>query len=292
MRTVKTSWKHIRRNPYQALAAICIMMLTFLAISVFAFIVFGSSIVIKYFESKPQVTAFFKDEAQQSEIDALKQSLQQTGTVATIHFVSKKQALQRYSEQNKKDPLLLELVTSDILPASLEVSTNNIEDLGKVAQIMRDSPAVIEGEQGVIYQKDIIQRLSLLTNGIRVIGITIIAILAFVSTIIMVSIIGFKVSQKKEEIEIMRLLSATNWYIRWPFILEGIFYGIIGTFFGWLVASAGLLYATPYLQSFLKGIPLLPVAPVFFLTLLIGELVIAIILGMVASSLAVLRYLK
>ena len=63
MKAVKTSMKHIRRTPYQALAAICIMMLTFLAISVFAFIVFGSSVVINYFESKPQVTAFFKDEA-------------------------------------------------------------------------------------------------------------------------------------------------------------------------------------------------------------------------------------
>src|SRR5437016_5931427 len=110
MKQVKTSWKHIRRNPYQALAAICIMTLTFLAISVFAFIVFGSSVVIQYFESRPQVTAFFKDEAQQSDIDSLKQSIQQTGTVAKMHYISKQEALQRYKDQNKKDPLLLELV--------------------------------------------------------------------------------------------------------------------------------------------------------------------------------------
>lgn len=143
-----------------------------------------------------------------------------------------------------------------------------------------------------MYQKDIITTLTAWTNAIRTIGITLIAALSLVSVFIMMTVIGFKVSQKRDEIEIMRLLSATDWYIRWPFIMEGIFYGVFGTFFGWLIASAGLLYATPYLETFLKGIPLLPVSPVFLIELLFGELLIAVLLGMLASSLAVLRYLK
>lgn len=288
MKTVSTSWKHIRRNPYQALAAICIMMLTFLAISVFSFIVFGSSVVIKYFESKPQVTAFFKDEATQENIDTLKAQLQQSGTVSGMRFVSKQEALQIYKEQNKADPLLLDLVTEDILPASLEVSTTKVEDLATVSNTLKSSPHVSD----VVFQEDIIETLTQWTNAARIIGVTLIAILAGVSIFIMMTVIGFKVSQKRDEIEIMKLLSATNWYIRWPFILEGIFYGVVGTFLGWIIASAGLMYATPYLESFLKGIPLLPVSPVFLLELLVAELVIAALLGMVASSLAVLRYLK
>jgi cell division transport system permease protein len=288
MSAVKTSWKHIRRNPYQALTAICIMMLTFLAISIFAFIVFGSSVVIKYFESKPQVTAFFKDEAQQAEIDSLKESLESTGTIASVRFVSKKEALAIYKEQNKDDPLLLDLVTEDILPSSLEISTENIDDLGVVSETLKGSPIVSE----VVYQKDVVATLGQWTNAIRVIGVTLIVVLSLVSVFIMMTVIGFKVSQKKEEIEIMRLLSATNWYIRWPFVFEGIFYGVIGTFLGWFIASAGLLYASGYLASFLKGIPLLPISPLFLLVLLAGELVIAVFLGVLASSLAVLRYLK
>jgi cell division transport system permease protein len=288
MKAVKTSMKHIRRTPYQALAAICIMMLTFLAISVFAFIVFGSSVVINYFESKPQVTAFFKDEAQQSDIDALKQSLEQTGKISKVRFVSKQQALQIYKDQNKNDPLLLDLVTEDILPASLEISTYKIEDLSPISATLKTSPAVSE----VVYQKDVIDTLSVWTNAIRIIGITLIAVLALVSIFIMMTVIGFKVSQKRDEIEIMRLLSATNWYIRLPFVIEGIFYGLVGTFFGWLFASAGLMYATPYLQSFLKGIPVLPVSPIFLIALFLGEAVIAVLLGILASSLAVRRYLR
>src|SRR5256885_7588796 len=184
--------------------------------------------------------------------------------------------------------MLLDLVSEDILPASLEVSTYSIEDLGPVSDTLKKSPYVSE----VVYQKDVVSTLAKWTNAIRFLGIGLIAILSVVSIFIMMTVIGFKVSQKKEEIEIMRLLSATSWYIRWPFVLEGIFYGIAGTVFGWLVASAGLMYMTPYLQPFLKGIPLLPVSPVFLLELLFGELLIAVILGIIASYLAVLRYLK
>ncbi len=288
MKSVKTSWKQIRRTPYQALTAVFVMMLTFLSISVFSFIVVGSSIVINYFESKPQVTAFFRDEATPSEITQLENNLRQTGKISTVRFVSKKEALEIYKEQNKNDPLLLDLVTEDILPASLEISTEKIDDLATVSDALKGSPIVSE----VIYQKDIVSTLSKWTNAIRIIGTSIIIVLALVSIFIMMMVIGFKVSQKRDEIEIMKLLSATNWYIRWPFMLEGIFYGAVGTLFGWLIASAGLLYATPYLQTFLKGIPLLPVSSIFLLGVLVAELLIAIGLGVIASYFAVLRYLK
>lgn len=292
MKHLRTSLKHIRRTPYQALIAICIMTLTFLSITFFAFLIFGSSKVIQYFESKPQLTAFFKDEAQQQDIDNFKKTLSETGKVASMRFVSKNEALEIYKGQNKGDPLLLDLVSSDFLPRSLEVSTYKIEDLASVAQIMRSSPLVMEGDQGVIYQKEVVSTLTKWTNGIRVIGIALIIILSLVSIFIMMTVIGFKVSQKREEIEIMRLLSATNWYIRWPFVLEGVIYGVVGTVIGWLIASAALLSATPVLEAYLKDIPVLPVSPLFLLLILAGEMLFAVVLGVLASSLAVLRYLK
>lgn len=288
MKATKTTMQHIRRSPYQSLAAIFIMILTFLSITVFTFIVFGSSTVINFFESKPQVTAFFKDTATQQNIDGLRNQLEATGMIASTKYISKEQALQIYKAQNKNDPLLLDLVTADILPASLEISTTKIQDLNSVSQILQKSPYVSQ----VVYQKDIVSRLAQWTNAVRAIGIILIVILTVVSIFIMMTVIGFKVSQKREEIEIMKLLSATNWYIRWPFMLEGIFYGAVGTFVGWFIATTALLYFSPYLESFLKGIPLFPISPLFLVGLLLGELVLAILLGILASSLAVLRYLK
>src|SRR5690349_8813217 len=132
MKDVKTTWKHIRRTPYQAMVAIVILSLTFLCISFFTFIVLGSSMVMQYFESRPQLTAFFKDDAQQQDFDALKAQLEKTGKVSSIKFVSKKDALQIYRNQNKNDPLLLDLVSEDILPPSFEISTVSITDMGSI----------------------------------------------------------------------------------------------------------------------------------------------------------------
>ena len=285
---LKTTWQHMRRSPYQALAAVAIMMLTFLAVSVFTFLILGSSQIINYFESKPQVTAFFHDDAKQSDIDSLVQQLKGSGKVATVKFVSKADALKIYQQQNKSDPLLLDLVTADILPASLEISTYNIEDLPVVSDSLTKNPIV----QEVVFQKDIVSTLTTWTNAIRILGVILIIVLAGVSIFIMATIIGIKISQKREEIEVMQLIGATKWYISWPFIFEGIFYGLIGTAVGWFISSIALLWATPFLEEFLRGIPVLPVPWYIFGLLLVGEWILAIILGSFASMLAVRRYIK
>lgn len=288
MKFLKAMLRNVRRSPYQAFAAVLIMILTFLTISFFVFLLSGSSTVIDFFESKPQVTVFFKNEAKQKEMDSLAQKVQDTGKVSSVRFVSKKQALEIYKQQNKSDPLLLDLVTEDILPASLEISAYNVEDLSEFSETLKGSPIVSE----VIYQKDIVSTLVAWTSAVKQIGIALIVVLSTVSIFIMATIIGIKISQKKEDIEIMKLIGAANWYIRWPFLLEGIFYGLIGAVIGWSLASLMLWYSTPFLSYFLRGIPIFPIPLTFFLIVLGGELIFAIILGFLSSFVAVLRYLK
>ncbi|HVZ58969.1 MAG TPA: permease-like cell division protein FtsX [Patescibacteria group bacterium] len=288
MKTAKTAWKHIRRSPYQALAAILIMMLTFLVISVFSMIVVSSSQIISYFEASPNVTAFFKEGTPQSSIDALSSSLKSTGKVSSIKFVSKQEAFKRYSSWNKNNPALLDLVNADVLPASLEISTYKIEDLDSIAKILKNSSDVSD----VVFLKDVVTTLISWTDAMRKIGLALVVVLSVVSIFVMATIIGFKISQKREEIEIMRLLSATNWYIRWPFLLEGMFYGFIGAILGWLLTFGVTLYMRPYLLSFVREIPLVTLSPFFLLILLGIELLLALMLGALASFLAVLRYLK
>ena len=288
MKTTKTAWKHIRRSPYQALAAILIMMLTFLVVSIFTMIVVSSSQIISYFESSPKVTAFFKEGTKQQSIDSLATSLKATGKVSGISFVSKEEAFKRYSNWNKNNPVLLDLVNSDVLPPSLEIATYKIEDLDQIAKVLKSSPDVSD----VVFLKDVVSTLIVWTDAMRKIGLVLVVVLGVVSIFVMSTIIGFKISQKREEIEIMRLLSATNWYIRWPFILEGMFYGLIGALLGWILTFGLTLYARPYLLSFMHEIPLFTLSPGFLIALLGIEIGLALLLGAVASFMAVLRYLK
>lgn len=288
MKFLETARHNIRRSPYQAISAICVMMLTFLTFSLFALLLVTSSKVIGYFESKPQVTAFFKDGARQTEIDSLKKDLNNSPIISSIKFVSKEDALKIYKEQNKDDPLLLDLVTAEILPASLEISTHKVEDLTLVSETLKKSALVEE----VVFQKDVVSTLASWTEALRKVGIFAVAVLVFVSIFIMMTIIGIKISQKREDIETMRLIGAGSWYIRMPFIVEGMFYGFIGALTGWLISMGVLIYATPHLSSFMRGIPVFPLPPVFLFELLGIELLLAIILGALSSYLAVLRYLK
>ncbi len=288
MKFLRITWRNIRRSPYQAIAAIFIMSLTFLAFSLFALIIYGSTKTVNYFESKPQVTAFFKDEAGQEEITSLQKSLSESELIASVKFISKEEALKIYTEQNKNDPLLLDLVTADILPASLEIATYSIDDLSLVSDTLKKSEIV----QEVVFQKDVVATLTAWTAAIRGIGFFIVAVLSLISIFIMVTIIGIKVSQKKEDIETMKLIGAGNWYIRWPFILEGIFYGLLGAVIGWVISMGIFFWTTPYLSSFLRGIPVLPISIFFLLGLLGLQVLLAILLGAFSSYVAVLRYLR
>lgn len=284
----RTTWHNIRRSPYQAFAAILIMMLMFIVVSFFTFLLFASSTAIGYFEGKPQVTAFFKNEVEQSDINSLEASIRETNKVASVQFVSKAEALKIYRAQNKDDPLLLDLVTEDILPPSLEISAIKISDLSDIYEMLKGSPLVSE----VVFQKDVVSTLASWTSALRKIGLGLIITFGLVSIFIMTTIIGIKISQKKEDIEIMRLIGATGWYIRWPFIFEGMFYGASGAILGWGISSLALWYFTPSLSNFLRDIPIFPIPFVFLLGLLGGELLLAMFLGAFSSFLAVLRYLK
>jgi cell division transport system permease protein len=286
---VQTVVKYIRRSPYQSVAAILIMSLTFLSIAVFAILTIISIRVIDYFETRPQLSVFFIQEATSEEINTLRDQLEDTGKTKNIKFVSKEEALSIYQEQNQEDPLLLDLVTADILPASLDIQATEAIYLEELAQVVRNSKIVDE----VVFQKDIVDTLINFTNGIRQIGLVIIGVLLLVSIFVILTIIGIKITVRKDEIEIMKLIGASNWFIRTPFLLEGIFYGAVGAIIGWAI-SFGVLtfYASPQISNFFGAVPVLPIEPILMLQVLGVLFLAAIILGAFSSFLAVLRYLR
>jgi len=285
---VSTVAKYIRRSPYQALSAATIMSLTFFTISIFAILTIISVRFISYFESRPQLTVFFKDEATMSEISALQKKIESTGKSSSVNYVSKEEALKIYKEQNKSDPILLDLVTSEILPASIEVQALQAQDLSSLAGVVKDADIVEE----VVFQKDIVDTLVSWTSAARRVGLVVIAILITVSTLVIVTIIGIKITVRREEIETMRLLGASNWFIRAPFLLEGAFYGLVGSLVGGLSAMGLFYYFSPTLESFLRGVAIFPLSPLVLVELLFIEVIVACFVGMFASYLAVLRYLK
>jgi len=287
-RLLKVAAKRITRNPYQALAAFLVMLLTFFVAGAFVLLSVGSNALIAYFESRPQVTAFLKDDTTSEKVKEIQDRLLKTGVVSKTTYVSKEEALKIYKERNKNEPILAEFVTAEILPASIEVSTYKLEDLSKVADTLQNEQAVEE----VVYQKNIVETLSNWTRTLRLVGGGLVAFLLLTTFLITLIVIGLNISLHQDEIEIMKLVGATPGYIRLPFIFEGVFYGL----FSGVVATAFLAviftWATPTLQKIFSGVPIMSAGPLVFLYLLVGEILIGTGIGVIGSFVATRKYLK
>src|SRR5581483_1880799 len=137
---IKTVAKYIRRSPYQAVSATLIMTLTFFTISLFLIISVLSIRLIHFVETRPQITVFFKENIDsESQIQDLEDQLRSTGKVSSMNFVTKKQALSIFKQMNKDEDLSLTddiLVSSDILPTSLDIQASNAQDLASLVPIV------------------------------------------------------------------------------------------------------------------------------------------------------------
>lgn len=280
--------KNIRRSPYQALTASMVMFFAFFIFTVFLILATGSEAILRFYESKPQAIVFFKDNTTDTDVKTIENALNQTGKVTNLKYVSKDQALQIYKDRNKNNPALLELVTANILPASLEISASNPEDLGPISEVLKKEPVVDD----VVYPEDVIQSLGNVTRVIRWVGGVVTGFLIIFASMVILIMIGFKIRLKRTEIETMKLLGASTWYIRLPFILEGISYGLIGAGSGWLLSYGLLWYFTPLLQGLVGELHILPVSPLLMLLLLLIDLVVAVLIGGLGSYGAVRRYLR
>lgn len=283
---IATVKQHIFRSPYQSLGAILVVSLSLFLVSVFFLIGAGSHTVLQYFESRPQVSAFLKDEVKPQEIELIKTRIEAMEKVKTVEYISKEEALEIYQEQNKDKPLLLEMVSAKILPASLEISTYDLGSLKEVANELKKEEAV----EDVIFQEDVILALSNWVRTLRKIGLVVAGFLLLVAVLTVLIVLGMRISQRKEEIEILKLLGASSWHICSPFYLEGIVYGLVAAAVAWVLSYLGLLYATPFIVKFLAGIPLLPVPVIFMLEVLAGLLGVGALVGFLGSFLAVSRF--
>lgn len=294
IREVRT---HVRRSPYQAIAAALTMFITFLVGGVFFLATLASVSILGYFEGKPQITVFLTQKAGLAEADKLKAKLEATGKVASTHYVSKEDALTIYRQQNQSDPLLLEMVTADILPASLEVSANDPQQLSQLAAVIQGS----EGVDEVVYQRDVVDSLLSWTNAIRWVGGFLAVLLMIDSLLIIGTVIAMKIALKRDEIEILTLVGASPWTIRAPFIVEGGFYGVTGAGVASFLLMVAVIWMRPFLYAFLGSIPSLRIllssatSPLFLGSVAVfwlGNMAVGFCLGALGSSIALRRYLK
>ena len=288
MNQVKKTIKLLRRSPYQALAAALAMSLTFFVATIFVVLVIGGQIVLNYIEQRPQVIAFFKDDTSDQKISEIIDQVKSTGLVTNVKYVTKEEALAIYRERNKEDPLLLESVSADFLPASVDISVKKAQDIGQITQVVKSRSEVDK----VITPENLVEQLVKWTKALRLGGIIFVSALLSISFLIIIMVIGMRIAIRRDEISIMSLVGATKWYIAKPFFIEGALYGILGASLSIFLVYVILLFYSPNIQNFLGPIQIFPITPLFFVYLWAGEALVAAFVGIAGATIALFRYLK
>jgi cell division transport system permease protein len=278
-------------------------------------IAFLSGAVLKHFETKPQISAFYPNDTPESEILDVKKQLEQTNLTKNVKYISSKDAVEIYKKDTAGEDVdpNLDLVSDKVLPPSLEITAWDLNEL----KLLK---GMVEKKEGVkvIYIEEVVNKLSIWLNGLRTTGLVLLTLLIIETVLVVWTIIGMRISQRRHEIEIMRLLGATSWYIRSPFLIEGMLYGVIGSVIGVAITMGLLQSILPSIKAFLEGIPmqalsvtavlsvisesltqqrvdgvpLAPISPLFVLALAAVEAVIGMLIGAIGSYFAVVRNLK
>jgi len=263
---LKSALNSVKRSPFQALAAVFVLMITFFVGTVLAVLIYSSSKMISYFETRPQVIAFLKNEATSQAIAALEHKLAADLRVKEVRYVSKEEALSIYKKVTSDNPLLGELVSPSIFPASLEFSLVDLTHASKVISEVKEEAIVdsvgftasLGGERTL---QDVVEKLRGIARDLKIGGIIFVGLLIGTSFLVLVVTLGLRIATRKEEIEILDLIGAKPAFIRNPIMIESVFYSLIGVFLGWILTFIIVLYITPWTVAYFGPIPILPKEP-------------------------------
>lgn len=278
----------MRRSPYQTLAAILLVTVTAVVGFALSALLTGSQLILRFYENQPQVIAFFKVDAKSEQITALNDTIKQKSYAREVHLTTQEEALDMYRREYKDAPLLLELVTAQMLPASLEVKTHELSQLVQATADLQAADVVSE----VVFQRQVVDSFARITTSIRNTGLISAGVLAFLSLLIIMIVISMKVNSSRLTINIMRMLGASKGYVRFPFMLEGALYGLIGAIIGWTVVFVLLLYFGPVVQTYVADVPLIPIPWQFFAWQAGLGIFACIFLGGIAGQIAASRMIK
>ncbi len=225
---LKATKRNVKRNKFLSLSTILVIIIVFTISSLFVISAIIARQGIQFYEKKAQVMVFFNRETSEEEIFKLRDKINNPELVEGIEYVSQEKAFELYKEDFKDEQDLIDTITADVLPPSLEIRANSIDDLSKIITDITNEKEKNPFIDEIWYFQDVLDTVKAISRTIDyAVAIMIPVLLAIAFTLVVITI-GFNVTLHKDEIEIMHLVGSDDSYIKWPFKLEGMFYGIIG----------------------------------------------------------------
>lgn len=295
MNSLKSLIDFLNKEKAISIISILAIFISFTLLSfILTFLVFSNT-SLNFLQKQVQVRVFFKDSFSEEQILQIKSELEKDSRVSEITYTSKESALRIFQDLSKNDPVLRESLTTNILPASLEIKAKDVKDLDSFYEDFSNKDYV----ESVKYLKDIKDKFKYYSNIVIGICLVITVLFFIVSFGIILSTIRINIFQKKDEIEIMKLVGASDEFVETPFIHQGVVFSMVGSFFAGLLFFIILL--TIYLANFMGIKDLnyvylvgnLKIPYLLFVILLIVLInLLGYILGKTGSKAAIKNYLK
>lgn len=278
--------QNFTRNITMALTAIGTVAIAIVLLGVFLFLRESFDLMIHSVAGQIHVSAYLKDGVTQSEIDAMQSSLQGDSRVASVRYVTKKQAMLELRRQ-MRGQMNLDVLNTNPLPNSLEIVPRDPFDAPALAAAMQLKPGVATVRDGGSFTEKLLKIESVSSAA----GAGVIALLMIATALLIYNTIRLTVFARQREINIMQLVGATRWTVRWPFVFEGILSGATGALIGLAVLWFGYRTLVPKIALSLPFLPF-KLQSVAVGHLALELLVVGAVVGMLASLLSVGRYLR
>ncbi|MCL6581970.1 MAG: permease-like cell division protein FtsX [Firmicutes bacterium] len=278
----------IARNGLLSLAAATTVAVSLFVLAVFLLVLVNGDHLARTVESGLEVRVYLRDGLGESERDELRSALLGLPGVSDVVFVSKTEALAALREQLGEDADLLEGIDEmNPLRDSFRVTTQGPAWVDSVAAAARSLPGV----EDVGYTHDLAQRILKLTTSLRLGGLVLICLMILATLFVISNTVRLTIFARSEEIAIMKLVGATNWFVRWPFIFEGLLLGLAGALLAAVAAWQTYSWAVGGVYANVSFIPVLPVYP---LTLRLGLFLLGLgaLVGALGSVLSLRRFLS
>ncbi|OGO79617.1 MAG: cell division protein FtsX [Clostridiales bacterium GWC2_40_7] len=280
------------RNILMSLASIMIVIATLVVFGFFLLIAMNLELNISVFKELPELEVFCYVELDDNQVSQVEESVKNNIKVSKYDIVTKLQAFEKMEERFGEDSIILDGYDESIFPVSFIIY---LKDPSQSAEVV-DEFKNVSGVEKVSYHQQTIDMISKVTYWMRFISGFMIMILLIISVFIISNTIKITVFARRREINIMKFIGATDWFIRWPFVVEGVIIGILGAAIAFILSGIGYNALENRFNQDLLSLNLM-----FFKMLKISDVwaqlvlyysVIGVVVGAVGSFLSIRKYLR
>lgn len=278
----------LRRNNWMSVASIGTVAVSLFIFGMFLMMVMNMNKLAENMESQVQINVYLLDKVDREQARDIEKDLKEIEGVESVGFVTKDEAMERFKDRLGDQKTLLDaLDETNPLPDSFEVTVTN-PDLVKTAAEKMEK---LDGVECAKYGQDVMEHLFEITRLLRIFGFTLMLVLAFATLFIISNTIRLTVFARRKEIAIMKYVGATDWFIRWPFVMEGMVLGLFGSIIAAMVLRTAYTAMAEKVYDTLAFFPLIPEQP--FLTYITIVVVISgMVVGAIGSAVSIKKFLK